>query len=114
MYYMLLGAAAFSMVCGPVILRWFRTRRLKRQLSLFQYVCVKPISTTAASTFSAAAAASQPKLNAAPPNENALGKTSLNFTLLPKRYQSTLFRRMDKIIDQKQQQQPTAAALPPQ
>ena len=65
MYYMLIGAAALSMVCGPVILRWIRSRRLKRQLSLFQYVCVKPISTTAARL----------KLNAAPQfEENAQSK----------------------------------------
>jgi len=47
---MLIGAAALSMVCGPVILHFFRSSRLKRQLSLFQYVCVKPISTTAPAT----------------------------------------------------------------
>ena len=71
MYYMLIGAAALSMVCGPVVLRWFRSRRLKRQLSLFQYECVKPISTTACAAY--AAAATQPKLNAAPLDENGPG-----------------------------------------
>ena len=68
MYYMLIGAAALSMVCGPVVLRWIRSRRLKRQLSLFQYVCVRPISTTAA----------KHKLTAAPQfDHNASGRKGL-------------------------------------
>jgi len=72
MYYMLIGAAALSMVCGPVVLRWFRSRRLKRQLNLFQYECVRPISTTTSAAASAAAAM-KPTLNAAHVDDCASG-----------------------------------------
>ena len=73
MYYMLIGAAALSMVCVPVVLRWFRSRRLKRQLNLFQYECVRPISTTTSAAASAAAAM-KPTLNAAHVDDCASGE----------------------------------------
>ena len=59
MYYIILGAAAVSMVCGPLILRWIRSRRLKRELSLFQYACARPISHNAPHKIELNATASQ-------------------------------------------------------